>query len=841
MRAAMLTVLLVTPVLAIDETSKLIVIRPAPGMDAGPFIRDPGVTVLADASEYLLAATADLGLPVLRAPGVRVTLLGAVPVAADDLYVANLPAPAFLEELGRHALLLYAAERTAVIRAVPEAAAEISALAHEGRHGFCGALVKILFDEIALPAAPEEPLPPAAAAPDPRVQALVAQVVEANLVQTDTDLSAFFNRRADAQGGRDAQTYLVGRYNALGGRLQVTTHNYNASYHHNVIVTLPGLVNPGRIWMLGGHYDSTAGSPTTRAPGADDDASGSATVLEVCRILSSQRFEDTIMFAAWGAEEQGLVGSGAYAALARGRGDDIRGYVTFDMTSYVRPNDPLRIYFVTQNTTPAQNTELGRILTDYTTTPFQNGSLTAGTSDHQSFFSRGYVASFPFENPAAYSPYIHTTNDAIPQSANSFAFAKEFGKLGVAWLAEKARLYDGLALNHAPLGNTSDNTLARAVTVTILAEGGLQSAFVRWRNSTSGFTTVPLTATGNPNEYRAMIPAQPWGTTVDYYVEATNGASLTKRLPDTAPGTTYSYLTSREQRLFFDNLEVTGLWTHGASRGTDDWQQGPPNQNGVNANDPPAAWSPTRVWGTDLFPSGFNGNYPNNTTSWLESPAIDCSGQTSVRLRYRRWLSVESGQFDQADIKVNGTQVWVNASTGNLLDSSWVLHEVDISGPAAGNPATRLRYGLNTDGGTVFGGWNVDDVEVYAPGAPPSITPSTATPAPGATVGLALFSPVAAGHVFLLAISGGTAPGLALDANRIVPLNPDALFTLSWSAPSVFVGFAGTLDGTGRSSQPELRLPAVPELSGLVFYVSGVTASGPAITDVFPAARIAVQ
>jgi len=841
MRAAILTLLLVTPVLAIDESSRLIVIRPAAGMDPGIFIRDPGVTVLADTSEYLLAATADPGLPVLRAPGVRVTLLGAVPVAADDLYVANLPAPAFLEEVGRLALLLYAGERTAVIRTVPEAAAEISARAHEGARGFCGALVKVLFDEIAVPAAPEAPPPPAVAAPDPRVQALVTQVVEANIVQADTDLSAFFNRRADAQGGRDAQTYLVGRYNALGGRLQVTTHQYNPSYHHNVLATLPGLVNPGRIWMLGGHYDSTAGGASTRSPGSDDDASGTSTVLEVCRILSSQRFEDTIVFAGWGAEELGLVGSGAYAALARGRGDDIRGYVTFDMDSYVRPNDPVRIYFVTQNTTPAQSTELGRILTDYTTTPFQNGSLTAGTSDHQSFFSRGYVASFPFENPAAYSPYIHTVNDAIPQSANNFAFAKEFAKLGVAWLAEKARLYDGLALSHAPLGNTSDNALARPVTVRIPAEGGLQSAFLRWRNSPSGFATVPLIATGNPDEYRAHVPAQPWGTTVDYYVEATNGASLTKRLPETAPGVTFSYLTSREQRLFLDDMEVTGRWTHAASRGTDDWQQGPPNQNGVNANDPPGAWSPTRVWGTDLFAPGFNGNYPNNTTSWLESPPIDCSGQTSVRLRYRRWLTVESGQFDQADIKVNGTQVWVNPSTGNLLDASWVLHEVDISGPAVGKPATRLRYGLNTDGGTVFGGWNLDDVEVYAPGAPPSITPSPAAPAPGVTVGLALFSPVAAGHAFLLAISGGTAPGIALDGNRILPLNPDALFSLSWAAPSIFVGFAGALDGTGRSGQPEIRLPAVPQLSGLVFYVSGVTASGSTISDVFPAARIAIQ
>ena len=78
------------------------------------------------------------------------------------------------------------------------------------------------------------------------------------------------------------------------------------------------------------------------------------------------------------------------------------------------------------------------------------------------------------------------------------------------------------------------------------------------------------------------------------------------------------------------------------------------------------------MWGNDLGMSGWNGAYANNINNWLRSPIIDCSGQTGVHLSFQRWLTVEDGIYDQARIKVNGTQVWVNpGGTGDLIDTSW--------------------------------------------------------------------------------------------------------------------------------------------------------------------------
>ena len=109
---------------------------------------------------------------------------------------------------------------------------------------------------------------------------------------------------------------------------------------------------------------------------------------------------------------------------------------------------------------------------------------------------------------------------------------------------------------------------------------------------------------------------------------------------------------------WFDDLESGAPgWTHGTIGPQDDWQLGTPQGN---AGDPGAAYSGSSVWANDLGMSGWNGAYANNTNNWLRSPYIDCSGQTGVHLAFQRWLGVEDGFFDQARIKINGTQVWMN-------------------------------------------------------------------------------------------------------------------------------------------------------------------------------------
>ena len=82
----------------------------------------------------------------------------------------------------------------------------------------------------------------------------------------------------------------------------------------NLILTIPGQTIPGEIVVMSAHYDSTSGTPTSLAPGANDNGTGSATVFEAARLLRQFRFQRTIKLIWFTGEEQGLFGSDAYVA-----------------------------------------------------------------------------------------------------------------------------------------------------------------------------------------------------------------------------------------------------------------------------------------------------------------------------------------------------------------------------------------------------------------------------------------------------------------------------------------------------------------------------------------------
>ncbi len=102
----------------------------------------------------------------------------------------------------------------------------------------------------------------------------------------------------------------------------------------NVVATLKGTTDPTRIYVVSGHYDSMCTSPTDAecdAPGANDDASGTAAVIEMARVMSKQKFDATIIFMTVAGEEQGLLGSTYFAEQAKQKNMDIEAMFTNDI------------------------------------------------------------------------------------------------------------------------------------------------------------------------------------------------------------------------------------------------------------------------------------------------------------------------------------------------------------------------------------------------------------------------------------------------------------------------------------------------------------------------------
>ena len=94
------------------------------------------------------------------------------------------------------------------------------------------------------------------------------------------------------------------------------------------------------------------------------------------------------------------------------------------------------------------------------------------------------------------------------------------------------------------------------------------------------------------------------------------------------------------------------------------------------SGDPAYAYSGTNIWGNDLGPSGWNGAYQNGVDNSLLSPALDLSDASGATLRFQRWLTIESGQYDQGTVLVNGTSVWTNPVATDLVDTSWVAEKL---------------------------------------------------------------------------------------------------------------------------------------------------------------------
>ena len=218
----------------------------------------------------------------------------------------------------------------------------------------------------------------------------------------------------------------------------------------NVVGVLEGRLDPGRYYVIGGHYDSTADRDdawdygntrganwkTTEAPGANDNATGVASVLELARVLSDPktgfRPDYTLVFIAFGVEERiphvigtgSHIGSAHYANTAKSRGEEISGMISIDMVGF-NNNHHYSALAIHDNFMVDQSvqfaTKLYQANTDFdiglimNSPPFARGSW----SDHDSFANQGYPAVVIIENAPPWrsnqfytaNPYYHKTTD----------------------------------------------------------------------------------------------------------------------------------------------------------------------------------------------------------------------------------------------------------------------------------------------------------------------------------------------------------------------------------------------------------------------------------------------
>jgi hypothetical protein len=178
-------------------------------------------------------------------------------------------------------------------------------------------------------------------AQNPDIQAIINNIHIDSLVKTVQEISGeipviingvtntISSRSYSNLGNELAFQYLKSRFQNIG--YEVDSQKYSSSGKNLWAIKL-GTKNPKRVVILGAHYDSRPYSGL--APGADDNGSGIAAVLEAARVLKNIDLPYTIILALWDEEELGLIGSKAYAPSVESNNDTLLGYINLDMIAW---------------------------------------------------------------------------------------------------------------------------------------------------------------------------------------------------------------------------------------------------------------------------------------------------------------------------------------------------------------------------------------------------------------------------------------------------------------------------------------------------------------------------
>ncbi len=406
-------------------------------VDAGA-AQDLPVIELVD--DYALLIADDEMLRVLERAGSKFTIIDIDP--REKMYVFVFPFGESLESIARFGTIVDRYDECVLLRTSPDKVAFLNGLKVE--------LSRLM----------QRPITRRAAGPyDPgsmRVtrDTLIAEMLEAvepdSILHTVTTLQEMYTRYAMSDSNKIIAVNWIREMLQGYGCDSVYQQTFSAVYGDNVVGIRTGEEYPStqNYVLIGAHLDDVPSYGY--APGADDNASGVAAVLEAARVMGGYEFSRTIRFAAFNAEEQGLIGSDSLAAFAGSQSDTIIAALCYDMIGYVAGPalDSMRLRYTTA--VPGCSLfacDFYRAVADtYTQLKIRpvRYTGTTGSSDHASFWRHGYVSTGGIE--LTLCPGYHTVGDTIgPTGFNNITFATQVVQTAIAALATLAVPIDSAA------------------------------------------------------------------------------------------------------------------------------------------------------------------------------------------------------------------------------------------------------------------------------------------------------------------------------------------------------------------------------------------------------------
>ncbi|WP_109299525.1 M20/M25/M40 family metallo-hydrolase [Aquimarina sp. AU474] len=345
-----------------------------------------------------------------------------------------------------------------------------------------------------------------------------------NIANQIQELENYGTRYHTTNAARQSVLDLKTKWESIAGNrsdVSVRIVEHTSTAMPSVIMTITGTEKPDEYVVLGGHMDSTAGGNNSNAPGADDNASGIATITEAARVLFSMNFKPkrTVEFMGFAAEEVGLRGSKEIAQDYRSRNVNVVSYMQLDMTNYKGSTNDVFISTDSYND-DTLNDFMISLLNYYNASgthriTYGTSQCNYGCSDHYSWAQEGYDVTFPFEAKfGEHNPNIHTTRDTFDRSPTPNAtHAAKFAKLALEYLIEISNGVTGGPTPNECTGNVSTFPYNQSF------EGNLGA----WAQATNDDVNWTIDANGTPSNGTGPSSASDGSSYI--YVEASGNGT----------------------------------------------------------------------------------------------------------------------------------------------------------------------------------------------------------------------------------------------------------------------------------------------------------------------------
>ncbi|KAG2338935.1 Zn-dependent exopeptidase [Suillus weaverae] len=250
--------------------------------------------------------------------------------------------------------------------------------------------------------------------------------------------SGIISRHSFAEGSRVAANWLKERFEETGATCELKT--FMTGFAPNVACKYSASVDTTSTVLISGHYDSRGSFGSQRAPGGNDDGSGTVALLGIARAIarSGLTFRSNVELLAFAGEEQGLYGSKAYAREMREKDANITLMIQADMLGYHAPGEPpqlgLPMYIGT-----AEVAQLVSSMSAIYSPELTVGYTAACCSDHQSFHEQGYASTQVFERAGSIAdPMYHNSGDLSERPGYDLSQIRSIAKVQFATLLHAA-------------------------------------------------------------------------------------------------------------------------------------------------------------------------------------------------------------------------------------------------------------------------------------------------------------------------------------------------------------------------------------------------------------------